>query len=188
MADAHDFNPRFVLTGGPGVGKSTVIEVLRTGGSRCFDDAARAIIRERRAVGLPPRPAPGAFALEILRREVAAWDAAPLDVGPVFHERGVVDALAMAQGAGALADQEIIDALARHPYRSPVFLFPPWREIFVQDGERDQDFAHVERVHEGVRRYYEQVGYRIVEVPRGPVEARAAFVMGHALDALEAGD
>lgn len=188
MAQEHDPNPRFVLTGGPGVGKTSVIEVLRTKGSHCFDDVARAIIRERRAVGLSPRPAPATFALEILRREVAAWGAAPLDAGPVFHERSVVDALAMAQGAGALAATEIADTLARHPYRSPVFLFPPWREIFVQDGERDQDFEHVLRVHEGVRRYYEQVGYRIVEVPRGPVEARAAFVMGHALDALEAGD
>lgn len=187
MTYAHDTNPRFVLTGGPGVGKTTVIEVLRTRGAHCFGDAARAIIRERRALGLPPRPEPAAFALEILRREVAAWAAAPLDAGPVFHERGVVDALAMARGTGALAAPEIADMLARHPYRSPVFLFPPWREIFVQDDERDQDFAHVERVHEGVRRYYEQVGHRIVEVPRGPAGERAAFVMDHALDALEAG-
>jgi len=188
MTHAHDLNPRFVLTGGPGVGKTAVIEVLRTWGSNCFDDTARAIIRERRADGLPPRPAPDVFALEILRREIAAWDAAPLDEGPVFHERGVVDALAMAQVASALATTEIVDIRARHPYGTPVFLFPPWREIFVQDRERDQDFEHVEAVHVGVRRYYEQVGYRIVEVPRGPVEARATFVMQHALHALEAGD
>ena len=188
MVHAHDLNPRFLLTGGPGVGKTAVIEVLRTWGSHCSDDAARAIIRERRAAGLSPRPAPAAFALEILRREVAAWGAAPLDAGPVFHERGVVDALAMAQGAGALAATEIADTLALHPYRIPVFMFPPWREIFVQDGERDQEFEHVERVDEGVRRYYEQAGYRIVEVPQGPVEARAAFVMEHALGALAAGD
>jgi predicted ATPase len=87
-----------------------------------------------------------------------------------------------------VAAPAIVDTLARHPYRSPVFLFPPWREIFVQDGERDHDFEHVERVHEGVHRYYEQAGYRIVEVPRGRVGARAAFVMEHALDALEVGD
>ena len=188
MTDAHNLNPRFVLTGGPGVGKTTVIEVLRSWGSHCFDDSARAIIRERRAVGLPPRPAPAAFALEILRREIAAWDAAPMSEGPVFHDRGVVDALAMAEGNSALAATEIADMLVRYPYRSPVFLFPPWREIFVQDRERDQDFEHVEAVHVGVRRYYGHVGHRIVEVPRGPVEARAGFVVQHALDALDTGD
>jgi len=188
MAHVDDPNPRFVLTGGPGVGKTSVIEVLRARGSHCFDDAARSIIRERRAVGLPPRTAPAAFALEILRREVVTWAAAPLDVGPVFHERGVVDALAMAQHTGALETSAIVDRLERHPYRTPVFLFPPWREIFVQDAERDQDFEHVERAHEAVRRYYEQVGYRIVEVPRGPVEVRALFVIEHAHGALEVGD
>ena len=188
MTDEPDDNARFVLTGGPGVGKTTVIEVLRTRGLRCFDDVARSIIRERQAVGLPPRPAPGAFALEVLRREVAVWESAPLDAGPVFHERGVVDAVAMAQGAGALEASEIADTLARHPYRSPVFVFPPWREIFVNDAERDQDFEHVERVHESVCRYYESAGYQVVEVPRGRVEERAAFVMEHVLGVLEAGD
>lgn len=111
-----------------------------------------------------------------------------LDAGPECHERGVVDALAMAQGIGALAATEIVDTLARDPYRTPVFSFSPWREILVQDGERDQEFEHVERAHEGVRRYYEQVGSRVVEVPRGPVEMRAAFVMERAEDALETGD
>ena len=65
---------RVVLTGGPGVGKTAVIEVLREEGYAVGEDAARSIIIERKAAGLSPRPDAAEFANQILVREIAAYE------------------------------------------------------------------------------------------------------------------
>ena len=43
----------FVLTGGPGAGKTTLIEALRDAGFATAPEAGRAIIRDQLAIGGP---------------------------------------------------------------------------------------------------------------------------------------
>jgi predicted ATPase len=45
------------------------------------------------------------------------------------------------------------------------------------------EFAHVEAVHSGVLEWYRRCRYQVVEVPRGAVAERCAYVLG----ALESG-
>jgi predicted ATPase len=67
--------------------------------------------------------------------------------------------------------------LAALRFHKTVFVLPPWPEIYRTDAERDQSFAHAERVHGEVVRWYRRCGYAINEVPRAPVEARAEHVL-----------
>ena len=67
---------RIVLTGGPGAGKTTVLDVLREQGYATGDDAARSIIRERKAAGLTPRPDALTFAKQVFEKDVAAYQSA----------------------------------------------------------------------------------------------------------------
>jgi hypothetical protein len=66
---------RIVITGGPGAGKTALIAALAAAGHATVAESARAIIAERRARGLPPRPDPPAFAREILRRDIDKYNA-----------------------------------------------------------------------------------------------------------------
>lgn len=50
----------FVLTGGPGSSKTTLIEALRQAGFATSAEAGRGIIRDQSAIGGPP--CPGAIA------------------------------------------------------------------------------------------------------------------------------
>ena len=81
---------RIVLTGGPGAGKSTVLDVLQRQGYTTGEDAARSIIRERKAAGLSPRPVPSEFAKQVLDREIATYRS--VTRSPTFLERGVAEA------------------------------------------------------------------------------------------------
>ena len=38
-------------------------------------------------------------------------------------------------------EKVLADLVARYRYASPVFLAPPWPELFVSDSERRHDFA-----------------------------------------------
>ena len=59
-------NNRFVVTGGPGGGKTTILTALAERGYNFAPESARRIIKERLAAGLSPRPDPVPFAHEIL--------------------------------------------------------------------------------------------------------------------------
>ena len=62
-------------------------------------------------------------------------------------------------------------------YHSPVFIAPPWEEIFQPDRERKQDFAEAVRTYETLAKTYSGYGYELMELPRAPVEERARFVL-----------
>jgi predicted ATPase len=167
---------RVVLTGGPGSGKTTVLEILFENGYAVGEDAARSIIRERKAAGLNPRPEPRAFAEQVLEREIATYRS--VASSPTFLERGVAEAVGSLYESGGLDDHSAKQLIDEYRYEQ-VFLFPPWAEIYRTDSERDHSFEHSIRVCEGTRSWYLRFGYDIVEVPLGSANARAEFVLAH---------
>ncbi len=168
---------RVVISGAPGVGKSVLLDQLAGMGYATVAESARAVIRERLARGEPPRPAPAAFAKEILRQDMAKYHAAMASAGWVFFDRSVVEALAMLHEAEPMTGEERSALLAEYRYHSVVFVPPPWKEIYVNDAERDQSFEHALAVHAAVLRCYRDAGYEICEVPRMPPAQRAAHVL-----------
>lgn len=169
--------PRVIVTGGPGVGKTTLLAELHASGYTTVSESARAIISERRARGQSPRPEPAAFAREILRRDTEQYHAHPAESSWVFFDRSLVEALGMLHQASPLSPLELAAALEAHRFHMSVFILPPWREIYTTDAERDHSFPWVERVHSQLLQWYCSCGYVLHEVPRLPVAARAAFVL-----------
>jgi predicted ATPase len=169
--------PRVLIGGGPGAGKTCLLAELASRGFSTRPDSARTIIAARRAAGLSPRPEPRAFALEILRADIAHHISATAEGGWVFFERGVVDALGMAQGCGALGEAEVQAQLAAFGYHPVAFVLPPWPDIYVTDDERDHSFEHAVAVHDAVLRWYRRCGYTVETVPPLPVPARADHLL-----------
>jgi predicted ATPase len=170
-------NRRFVLTGGPGAGKSTLLKALAERGYRVAPEAARRLIKERLAVGLPPRPDPVTFARAILDSDMEQYRAATDHDGITFFDRGVLDALYMLDLESAMSRDEIASLIEAFPYNDTVFLLPPWEAIYAMDSERDQTFKESVAVFEGMKRRYGRWGYEAVEVPRTGVAARVSFIL-----------
>src|SRR5262245_54106649 len=160
-------NLRFVLTGGPGAGKTTTLKALAARGFQCVPDSARALIQQRKAAGLSPRPAPAQFGAAMLQADMAQYQRTPVHDAPVFFERGVWDALGFFYLHGALSLAQVVRYIQAWPYNAVVFLLPPWPEIYIQDSERDQSFADAVAVYESVQEWYRRWGYQLVEVSRG---------------------
>jgi predicted ATPase len=188
---------RVVVTGGPGAGKTVLLGELARRGHPYAPESARAIIRERLAQGLSPRPAPAEFANQILRRDIEEYrgvaERSPGDgerpagggVHDVhFFDRSILDALGMLDQLGILSARERDRHLTEYPYHRQVFLLPPWEAIYRVDSERDQTFGESVRVHDTIRQWYLRCGYEIVSVPPGPVADRCDLV----LETLESGN
>ena len=172
---------RIVLTGGPGAGKTTVLDVLKTDGYAIGEDSARSIIRARKAAGLSPRPEHKAFAEQILEQEIATYHSATRSEisSSMFFERGVVEVAGMLKETGELDEDSLEQLIATYRY-DYVFVFPPWEDIYQMDEERDHTFDHAIQVHESTRSWYLQLGYDIIDVPFDTPQARAAFILIHA--------
>jgi len=124
---------------------------------------------------VPARPEPAVFAKSIFDADVLNYQNAPSDE-PCFFDRGVVDSLGMLHGCGAMSDGEINLNLDKYPYSSFVFLFPPWKDIYQSDDERDQSWGESVRVYSLVKSWYLRCHYQICEVPLGTVYERVAFI------------
>jgi predicted ATPase len=62
-------------------------------------------------------------------------------------------------------------------YGTTVFHAPAWREIYTNDAERTQPWAHAERVSALSRAVYVDAGYDVVALPLTGLKERADFVL-----------
>lgn len=170
-------NNRFVVTGGPGGGKTTVLAALAERGYGFAPESARRIIQERLMAGLSPRPEPALFAHEVLSADIEKYRETDAGDGPWFFDRGVLDALWMLDAENALTYDQATRYVHDFPYNRRVFLLPPWKEIYGTDAERDQTFEQSVEVFEGLKRWYRQWGYETLEVPRTHVGERVSFIL-----------
>jgi predicted ATPase len=168
---------RVIVTGGPGSGKTMLLAELAAMGFATVGESARAIIAERLARGLSPRPDSVAFAREILRRDIEKYVGQARSSEWVFFDRGLIEAVGGLHEVAPLPAGELAAMLAAYPFHRSVFVLPPWRAIYVNDDERDQTFAEAVDVHARIVGWYRSCGYTLHEVPRLPVAERARHVL-----------
>lgn len=165
----------FLLTGGPGVGKTAIIEELRRRGERVVEETHRRVIREQVASGGSAVPwlDEAAYLERTAREDIAIFEAmAHLDER-VFFDRGVLDSLPPSGEPRPWHAQ----AMRSRRYNRCVFAPPPWEAIYGQDEERKQSFEECCATHEAILRLCRTWGYEPVEVPRAGVGERADFVL-----------
>ena len=170
-------NLRFVITGGPGAGKTTILNALAERGYLYAAESARAIIRERLAKGLSPRPPLEQFGNAILHRDIARYRGTRVTDHPVFFDRGIVDALYVLDQQHAISPGKASEYVRSFPYNKVVLLIPPWEEIYRTDSERDQTFSESVQVCEGLRKWYARWDYETIEVPRTAIDQRVNFIL-----------
>src|SRR5215467_5978363 len=169
--------PRIVITGAPGAGKTTLLLALQARGYTMVGDSARTIIQDRRRRGLSPRPNAYEFTHETLRMDIENFVRHAATPGHVFFDRSVLDALCWLDRVTPLNESELSMWLSKYPYCSKVFLLPPWREIYVNDAERDHTFAHAESVNSITQEWYRRCRYQLIEVPKVSVTERCMYVL-----------
>ena len=175
-----------IITGGPGAGKSSIIEGLRQRGFESAPEAGRAIIQDQ--VAIQGRALPWAdrllFAELMLSWDIRSYHLAEEYSAPVFFDRGIPDVLGYLRLSDIPVPEHMTKAAAHFPYSRIVFIAPPWKEIFRQDRERKQDFDEAVRTYEALASVYESLSYELVAVPHRSVEDRVEFILDRVRSAL----
>ena len=169
----HVLPPFYILTGPPGAGKTTLLQSL------CDDvatvpEAARRVLAEERITGgmATGEQDPEAFVARMAALQIKDYERAS---GPTLFDRGLPDLLAFCTYY-RIADDAVRKATEVYRYSPQVFFLPPWEEIYQQDQERRLDFQGAKAFGALTRQGYLEMGYNLIEVPIGPVQARTDFV------------
>ncbi|MEK7505041.1 MAG: ATP-binding protein [Patescibacteria group bacterium] len=167
---------RLVLTGGPGVGKTTIIELLRARGYEVVGETARALIEAGHSGGnYPTRQKQMAEFQRAL-----AWQQFELEENfsnrAVFFDRSLVDVFVFCAHYKVPFPTELQDKLAKR--YDLVFNLEPL-SVYANDAVRTESASVAREIHERLIATYQQLGYALISVPPLAPAARADFIVNH---------
>lgn len=172
--------PNYVLTGAPGAGKTAIIRHLEVDGYRVVAEAATDVIALEHALGRPePHACPGFIdkIVELQRHRQSA--AASPDADVVFFDRSPVCTLALSRWLGYSESvrlaAEVDRVLQAGVYASTAFYVESIGFVTPTAARRISlaDSLAFGEVH---RRTYNELGFRLIDVPAGPLAARVGLV------------
>lgn len=168
----------FILTGCSGGGKSTLLLELARRGYHVRPEAGRQIVREQLHIGGDGLPWKNAqkFVDLAASRTLHFYNTTRAPGGPVFFDRGLVDLTSFLELRGIAVPDELERAVRAYRYARKVFVVPPWRAIYNDDGERGKSFDEACLEYGALIEGYQRIGYDLIEVAHAAVDARADFV------------
>lgn len=169
-------NP-IVITGGPGAGKTTIIEALSEQGFMTFEESSRSLIEQQLALedGVLPWTDLPAFAdlcfdLMLKQKHLANY----ADTKATFLDRAIPDIIAYLRTGECDVDPKYIQAGSG--YHHKIFMCKPEASIYNQDQVRPHSFEEALLIHQNLISAYSDLAYEIVEVPWGTIESRVNFI------------
>jgi len=167
----------YVITGGPGGGKTSLLESLASKGYNFIPETARQIIKERLSNGLTARPGPRTFAQQIFDKDwtnfISNSDLSSL----LFFDRSFMDSAWQLFSCDTVGYNKIKDTHLKNRYNNKVFITPPWKEIYHSDTERNQSFEESIVVYTRLEEWYREHDYDVVVLPKDTIENRAKFIL-----------
>lgn len=168
-----------VITGGPGTGKTTIINRLIEKGYTCFPEISREIINDARKQGFEQLflEKPLLFSellLEGRRRQFL--EAKEHQETLIFLDRGIPDILAYMHYIGDSYPAFFDEECQKNKY-TKVFLLPPWKEIYQSDEERYENFEQATLIYRHLKETYSKYGYELIDVPSGNVDQRILHIL-----------
>ena len=182
MIKPKENNNFYVITGGPGVGKTTLLDKLKKRNYKVVPEIARELIKEQQNTNGKALPwkNKNLYKEMMFDRSIKSFEEAENDTNkgnPIFFDRGFLDTICYAE----LIESEISERMESYAknwrYNKTVFMLPPWQEIYETDNERKQDWKEAVLTFEKMSETYKKYGYNIIEVPKKTVNERVDFVL-----------
>jgi predicted ATPase len=166
----------YVITGGPGSGKTTTVDLLSARGYKTTIEHARHYLDTKRSIGKTVeevRKNKAAFQLGVLEMQVEQEKLlVPDDV--VFLDRAIHDALAYYRFLNLPEDEKLLKALSTVSYKKIFILdFLP----LVNDYARTEDAVAQKKIHALIMEVYKSLPFPVIRVPVLKPEERVKFIL-----------
>ena len=170
---------KIVLIGGPGTGKTSVINELINNGLSCKKEISRQVTLDAKAQGIDQLfiTSPLLFSEMLLKsREQQFIEAHKSSEQLFFFDRGIPDVEAYLRYAKTEYPSLFSSKSKEYRY-DLVFLFEPWKEIYTKDNERYETFEEALLIHQYLKNIYKELNYTIINVPFASIKERTDFIL-----------
>lgn len=169
----------YIITGGPGVGKTTLSNELHTRGYNCIPEVARHIIKEQMETNGDALPWLNTqnYSDLMLRYSIDDFVYYSEKNDLYFFDRGIPDTYGYNILINSPINDKLRNAVMSYRYNTSVFILPPWAEIYETDNERKQNFEEALRTYEVMYKAYSNLDYNLIEVPKASTIERVDFIL-----------
>ena len=169
---------RIVISGGPGAGKTTLVNGLNKLGYSTFDEYSRTLIEKAKIEGKNRYflSDPYVFSEALFTgRKKQYEDLYKLNakLPYVFFDRGIHDIHAYLKAIGK--DTKSWEKRVSEFQYDLVFLLSPWKDIYEEDEQRTESFEEAAHYFSFIEAVYKQ-SHKIVYVPQDTVASRISFI------------
>lgn len=172
--------PGYILTGAPGAGKTAVLRLLEISGHVVVEEAATDVIALSHALGCEEPWHDRAFIDKVVTLQRQRQDSVrAVGAATVFFDRSPVCTLALSRYLGFTTSNllalEVERVVAGGGYEATVFFIRHQGFVAATAARRIsfEESLVFEQFHEQA---YLDLGFRLVEVPAGPLTDRVALV------------
>lgn len=172
---------RIIITGGPGSGKTALINYLEKEGYPVMQEISRQVILEAQKEGIEQLflENPILFSEKLLMGRLRQFKEADNYAGPIlFYDRGIPDVTAYMDFLNTHYPENFSTSCLENRY-DKIFVLPPWEDIYQKDNERYESFEEAKKIFNYLKNSYKKYGYTVYEVPVGSIKERAQFILNN---------
>jgi predicted ATPase len=140
---------KIVITGGPGTGKTSLINHLDSKGYNCMHEISRDVILKAQEEGIDQLflEDPILFSKKLLEGRLVQFEEGNTCKNNIlFYDRGLPDITAYMDYLGTNYPDYFNDECLGKKYHK-VFILPPWEDIYLQDNERYETFIEAKNIY-----------------------------------------
>lgn len=166
---------RIIITGGPGVGKTSILLALEQAGEYVVKEAATDFIMYRQALGISsPWEEMEAFQLGIVNLQLQREQRMPTNVDRIFLDRGCHDGLAYLDPE--MKAYATIETISRTCQYDMVFLIEPLDHCKTTQVRRE-DKQEALLLSKKMEKIYKDFGFDPITIKKGPLEQRVEDIL-----------
>jgi predicted ATPase len=168
----------YAITGGPGFGKTTVLNQLGKLHFPVCQENARQLLQSDVKPSDSGRThhLPMDFEKMVAMHRLKFLQETALDT-IAFSDRGLPDQIAYSCYKNMIPSAFIQELVRANRYAPFVFVTPPWEEIFLQDEIRKENFEDALEIHDQILNAYLKCNYKIINLPLANPEERVRFIL-----------
>ena len=168
---------KYIITGAPGTGKTSIINELKKRGYECSEEISRNIIIEqlkKKGKSLPWEDLTS-FSLKVFNKRLNQFKNANKNKIH-FFDRSIIDVIAYMRIKNLNTSSFILQT-KNIKYNKTVFHTPIWENIYINDNERKEDIKTAIKIEKKIIKTYQEFNYNIINIPKISVKERADFIL-----------